>query len=263
MKRYLTHLFFAVTFSIVASTLAVAEESWGTLTGRVVLKGEPPKLAKLDASKDKFCCTADPQNESLKLGKDQGIANVVVYLKPARGKAVAVHPDYAKSLSDPVEFDNKGCAFTPHVALVRVGQPLVLKNTDTIAHSIKAELADDSFNFMLAPDATQELEFKGEQRVPKPVACSIHPFMRGWLVVREDPYMAITDAEGNFTIENLPAGEHDFVFWHERPGYLKNSASETAELDRRGRVSVVIEPNGKTDLGTLNVDAANMASESE
>ncbi|WP_442484829.1 hypothetical protein [Aeoliella sp. SH292] len=261
MKRLPILLCCCVALAI--PSIARADEGWGTLSGRVVLKGEAPKLAKLDTSKDQFCCTADPQNESLKLGKDQGIANVVVFLKPARGEKVAVHPDYAKSLGEPVEFDNKGCAFTPHVALVRVGQPLVLKNTDTIAHSIKAELADDSFNFMLAPDATQKLEFKDEQRLPRPVACSIHPFMRGWLVVRDDPYMAVTDADGNFTIENLPAGEHDFVFWHERPGYLKDSASETAELDRRGRVSVEIKPGEKTDLGTLSVDAAQIASESE
>lgn len=261
MKRLSILLCCCVT--LVIHSAGLADEGWGTLAGRVVLKGEPPKLVKLDTSKDPFCCTADPQNESLKLGKDQGVANVVVFLKPARGEAVAVHPDYTKSLEEPVEFDNKGCAFTPHVALVRVGQPLVLKNTDSIAHSIKAELADDSFNFMLAPEATQELKFNDPQRVPRPVACSIHPFMRGWLVVRDDPYMAITDADGNFTIENLPADEHDFVFWHERPGYLKDGVSESAELDRRGRVTVTIEPDKKTDLGTIVVDAAQMASESE
>lgn len=237
----------------------LADTEWGTLRGSLVLKGEPPELPQLDPGKDPVCCEANPQNQSLVLGESHGIANVVVYLRPPRGEQLPVHPDYAKSLREPVEFDNKGCAFTPHVTLVRVGQTLLLKNTDPVGHSVKGELGDEAFNFMLAGGGEQSLEFTEAQRLPRPVACSIHPFMRGWLLVRDDPYMAKTDKTGAFVIENLPAGEHEIQFWHERPGYLKGAASETVELSRRGRATLTIEADGTTDLGTLNVDAALMA----
>ncbi len=180
---------------------------------------------------------------------------------PRAGEEIAVHPDYTHSPAEPVALDNKGCAFTPHVTLVRAGQPLLLKNTDAVNHNIKGELGDEAFNFMLAAGGTQQLAFEIGQRVPRPVACSIHPFMQGWLLVRNDPYMAITDKEGKFVIAKLPAGEHEVQFWHEIPGYLKNCRSKTIELDRRGRLTVNIEPDRVIDLGAIEVNAELMTSE--
>ena len=240
-------------------SFASGEQLWGDLTGTIVLKGEAPELPELDTGNDEYCCNADPQNESLVLSDDHGIANVVVYLRGPRGEQVAAHPNYEESRSRPVEFDNKSCAFTPHVVLVRTSQPLLLKNTDKVNHNVKGELGDEAFNFMLSAGGTQELSFDVAQRVPRPVACSIHPFMRGWLLVRDDPYMTVTDKDGHFTLANLPAGEHEIQFWHERPGYLKECRSDTHQLDRRGRIRVVIEDGSTTDLGIIEVDADLMA----
>jgi plastocyanin len=245
---------------VACCTPAHAQQEWGDLSGMIVLKGEPPQLPKIDPKDDTYCCNADPQNESLVLGEEQGIANVVVYVRPQRGDRIPIHADYAQSAGQPVEFDNKGCAFTPHVALVRTGQPLMLKNTDAVNHNIKGELGDEAFNFMLSAGGTQELAFKVGQRVPRPVACSIHPFMQGWLLVRDDPYMATSDKNGAFVIAKLPAGEHEIQFWHERAGYLKNCRSHSAELDRRGRLTVTIEPDKVADLGTIEVATELMAS---
>lgn len=256
-------LLLAVTCWSLIAMSAPAEDGWGTLRGKLVLEGTPPEAPKLDLGKDAFCCQAEPKDQSLVLDKSQGIANVVVYLRPERGEELAVHPDYQKSAHEPVELDNKGCAFEPRVVTVRVGQPLLLKNTDPVGHSVKAELGDESFNFMLSAEGDQQLEFDKAQRLPRPISCSIHPFMRGWIVVRDDPYMAISGEDGTFEIKNLPAGEHEFQFWHERPGYLKNGKSSSAELDRRGRLKVTIKPGDKTDLGTIKVDSRTMAVESE
>ncbi len=249
---------------LLAATLAgtaPGEQEWGDLSGTIRLDGRAPELPKLDPGSDTYCCQADPQNESLVLGPDKGIANVVVYLRPRHDEPVAVHVDYETSREEPVELDNKGCAFTPHVVLLRTGQSLRLRNTDAVNHSIKGELGDEAFNFMLTAGGGQQLTFKDAQRVPRPVACSIHPFMQGWILVRDDPYMTTTDAGGKFVIEKLPAGEHELQFWHERPGYLKNCRSESTELDRRGRVTVNIETDAVTDLGTIVVDAELMAGE--
>lgn len=249
---------------VLVSLAAPADaEQWGNVTGKLVLAGTPPKLPELDTTGDDFCSHANPHNESLKLGDDQAIANVLVYLRPARGEAIAVHPDYDTTGENPAELDNKGCSFTPHVVLVRTGQPLVLKNTDATTHSIKGELGDEAFNFMLAAQGEQQLEFTIAQRVPRPVGCSIHPYMRAWMLVRDDPYMAASDADGEFTIANLPAGEHELQFWHERPGYLKNCKSDSVELDRRGRLTVTIEPGATLDLGVIEVDSALMAAEDD
>ena len=45
--------------------------------------------------------------------------------------------------------------------------------------------------------------------------------MSGFLLLRDNPYMAKSDRNGNFLIKNLPAGEFSFQFWHEKSGYLR------------------------------------------
>ncbi len=50
------------------------------------------------------------------------------------------------------------------------------------------------------------LQFSG---LPMPIACNIHPFMKAWLLVKDDPSLAVTAEPGEFEIHNLPAEEHD------------------------------------------------------
>ena len=40
--------------------------------------------------------------------------------------------------------------------------------------------------------------------------------VRAWHLPLDHPYGAVTDADGNFTIKNLPVGTHKFRIWHER-----------------------------------------------
>ena len=43
--------------------------------------------------------------------------------------------------------------------------------------------------------------------------------MSGWVIARDNPYVAVSKADGTFEIKDLPAGELEFLAWHERPGY--------------------------------------------
>jgi hypothetical protein len=45
-----------------------------------------------------------------------------------------------------------------------------------------------------------------------------------WLVV-DHPYAAVTDADGKFTIEKLPVGQHKFRVWQERAGFIEREWS--------------------------------------
>ena len=40
--------------------------------------------------------------------------------------------------------------------------------------------------------------------------------MKAWIMVADHPYFAVTDENGNFKIENVPAGEYEIVFWQEK-----------------------------------------------
>jgi hypothetical protein len=47
------------------------------------------------------------------------------------------------------------------------------------------------------------------------VGCNIHDWMSGIILVLPTPWFARTDADGRFTLENLPDGKHTLVAWHE------------------------------------------------
>ena len=79
--------------------------------------------------------------------------------------------------------------------------------------------------------------------------------MDGVIFVRDNPYVAITDADGKFTIENLPEGEWDFQFWHKNVGYLKKLSIDNYKVSKRGVTTAKITDKGTTDLGTMKFPA--------
>jgi hypothetical protein len=92
--------------------------------------------------------------------------------------------------------------------------------------------------------------------VPAAVACNIHPWMKGYVVVRQDPYVAISNDKGEFEIKNVPVGTHEFVFWHEAKGNMRDLKIEGGKTDRRGRAKLKIAANETLDLGEIKVPAA-------
>ena len=45
--------------------------------------------------------------------------------------------------------------------------------------------------------------------------CNVHPRMTGYIVVHSNPYVAVTDAHGSYTITGVPPGTYDARIWHE------------------------------------------------
>ena len=81
--------------------------------------------------------------------------------------------------------------------------------------------------------------------------------MRGYVVLRDTPYMAKSDQDGWLTIRNLPIGKHKVRFWHERIGWFRGVEYAGGEFDRRGCLEVVIEP-GLNEKPSLTVRAENV-----
>ena len=68
-----------------------------------------------------------------------------------------------------------------------------------------------------------------------PVRCNNHPWMNAFLNVAPTPFFAVTDADGHFAIDGLPAGRYTLVAVHERlgekPVEVEVRAKETARTD--------------------------------
>ncbi len=144
-------------------------------------------------------------------------------LTPYDSKEVPIHEDYLALEKEVVKLDNNSCRFDPHIALIWTRQKVVLGNSDPVGHNVKIDCRDNpQSNDTIPSGGTIEKQFDKAERFPAPVSCSIHPWMKGWLVIRDTPYMAVTDADGKFEIKNLPAGEWQFMFWQEQAGYVSN-----------------------------------------
>src|SRR5260221_5077335 len=79
---------------LVIGTLSSAAE-WGSLKGRFLIDGTAQMPAALVINKDQYCMDHKPGNDSLVVGKNNSLVNVVVFLRPQLGKKVDIHPDYA------------------------------------------------------------------------------------------------------------------------------------------------------------------------
>jgi len=235
--------------------MPVDAADWGTLKGRFVVEGKAPEAAALNTDKDQAVCAKHKLlSEKVVVDKDGDLANVVVYL---RDKNPAVAPSYEASAKDTVVLDNKECHFVPHIVLLRTTQTLDVKNSDPVGHNTKADFINNaSFNNLIPADSDMKVAgISKDEGLPMPFACSIHPWMSGYILIRSNPYMAASAPDGTFEIKDLPAGkELDFQFWQEAAGNLKEVAGKGFKTDSKGRAKIMIKA-GDNDLGVIKVPA--------
>jgi hypothetical protein len=223
MTRQLTRTALLVAFTLaVVSVSTEARAQWGNLKGKFIYAGSPPATIKITPDKDvEVCGKHELVNEELLVGKDGGIANVLIYVRLARGAEIKTHPDYEKTANDKIEYDNKGCRFNPHILPIRLTQTLVLHNSDACGHNSNLQpLGDEPVNPLLPAGGAFEYKFSKPQTVPQGVSCNIHPWMKGHILPLSHPYAAVSAPDGSFEIKNLPEGEWEFQVWHEKSGYL-------------------------------------------
>jgi len=251
---------FFFAFALVASLLttsAVQAQGFGNLTAKFVVKGKAPAAAKLDINKDpQFCGKHKLVDETVVVGEDGGLANVVVFLSPAIGQKVPANPALKRDAE--VTLDNANCRFAPHIVVVTTDQKLVLKNSDPVGHNSKVDLFNNApFNDLIPAGGAVTKSISKAERVPAGVSCNIHPWMRAYLVVRDNAYTGVSDEQGNLKIEGIPAGEWDFTVWHET-GYVKGQQKGKDLGWKRGKVKVKIEDGKDADLGTVEVPADSL-----
>jgi len=217
-----------------SSGSASASSGPGGFSGRVVLTGNVPALAPLIAKgadvKDANVCSAEEvPDERLVLGSDNGVANVFISIvKAPKGSPDPVVSDEA------VIFDQKNCRFLPHCLTVPVGQTVKVLSADDAAHNTHTNPnRNTAVSTLVAANDREgklELVYKSAEREPFRVTCDFHGWMVAWHFPVDHPYVAITDADGNFEIPDLPSGDHVFMVWHE--------AAKGKYINRKLKVSI-------------------------
>ena len=226
---------------------------WGTIKGKFLFDGAAPAPPKLDINKDvEVCGKHNLVDESLVVGSTGGLANVAIFV---RSKS-RVHPEMQSAATNKVLYDNKGCRFEPHVLAIALTQTLVLKNSDPVGHNSNCSpVGDAAINPLIPSGGEFEHKFGKAQLEGVSVTCNIHPWMKGYIFPRDNPYFAVTKDDGTFEIKNVPAGEEvEFQIWHERAPKGLEFSPEWA----RGRKKLTIPADGVLDLGDLKVASSTL-----
>jgi plastocyanin len=255
MKRPLLQMFLVVACaSIFGMAASIFAQDGATLKGKFVFDGDPPKPQPIDCTKEPACCQMKLFDQSLVVGKNKELANVVVWV---RTKGLKVPAELAAAHKEPVLLDNKDCKFEPRIVGLVKGQTLKIGNSDPVSHN--SNIAAQQFNPIVAIGNQVGFEPKSLTLiVPNEVTCNIHPWMKGWVVVRPDPFFAISAEDGTFEIKGLPAGrELEFQAWQEKSGFvtavkLKGKAATWA----KGRFTQKLKA-GENDLGAIEVAGKN------
>lgn len=222
----------------------LASTGWARLKGKVTFDGDPPEVGdfrdSMAGNKDKeYCLKADTDDPTWIVGEDKGVANVVVWVRPPKGKYFPI-PDELKKRRDVVKMDQPYCAFKPHGVVLfpsywdprnesqkPTGQVFKILNSAPIAHNIVwsgTPVVNSGENVLIPPrkdDKPSERVVQvhtgrtGREELIR-INCNLHLWMRGWAWAFEHPYFALTKKDGTFDIPKLPAGaEMTLVAWHE------------------------------------------------
>ena len=220
-----------------------------TLKGRVTLKGKEPDLAALTQQLQAImkgkpdqmtaCFDMAPDAEKSeqvwKIGKDNGVGNVVVWIQPPadyyfksdpakptwkmkvepEAAALRVHP--ARQLGSPGGADRRPEEGGPQrPAVLRIQHRRGIPQHEVVERggANEGELPP------LPPNTPpQEVKLTGNNQMVH-FQCNIHPWMDAWVLVFNHPYADVTDGDGNYEIKNVPVGSKMRVTaWHEKGPY--------------------------------------------
>jgi plastocyanin len=205
----------------------------GTVSGTVNFSGKdlPPKIYSI--TKDNNVCGTGNRKIDYVRVVDGHLMDTVVYLdKVKEGKAFEPEQLDAK-------VDQKGCEFKPFLQAMKNGTQIAAVNEDPILHNIHTyeimgRTKKTVFNVSQPDPGTVMKTVKLKRGTAMKVECDAHDFMHGFVFVAKNPYFAIVDDKGNYSIENVPPGKYTTKVWH---GTLKG-AKEKVEVSE-GKVAKV------------------------
>jgi len=206
-----------------AKTNVLAVPANGSVTGTVKYAGKAPAKTKLPVTKDTEVCGKEEHfDESLVVGANGGIKDVIVSITGVTGGKPL------SALGSDFVIDQKGCRYNPHVSIAPVKTPIRVLNPDGILHNVHSYSTKNKEFNMSQPKFLKEKKITYDFAELVTLKCDVHGWMNAKLMVVDHPYYALTDANGNFTIADVPAGTYTVEFWQEKLGKQTTKMTVTA-----------------------------------
>lgn len=206
----------------------------GSITGKILLGDAIPRVKRYRISKNHDVCGTGTRDVSIIHANGQALLDTVVYLEDIkRGKAFL-------AAAKKITINQLGCRFTPHLAVLANGGVMEVVNSDNALHNIHAYEQDGSM-IRSVLNASQprrgniltktiDMNFGNALRL----LCDAHDFMRGYIFVAFNPYYAVVDDQGRYSLNNVPPGTYRIKVWHSALG----QQTKTVTVDADGKVEV-------------------------
>jgi plastocyanin len=113
-----------------------------------------------------------------------------------------------------VRIDQRGERFVPHVVAITVGSVVDFPNSDRTYHNVFSLSEARTFDLgRYAAGKSKAVRFDRPGIVR--VFCDIHSHMSAYVLVFAHRFFDVTDAEGRYRIDNVPAGTYTLMLWNE------------------------------------------------
>ena len=231
-------------------------EHGGTIEGAISLDGvvPEPKGFNLITFPDPMYCGRISNGRGWRLlhdfvvSRQGGLKDAIVLLE-------GIEAGKPFDLSVPL-IEARDCMFQPFMTIVRNGHAVEVINMDPVMHDIQGyETSPEAGARVLfnTPLIMNHQHHRGDLHAMHNHApgksligpiylnkgrrtfymqCGFHAYMESWAMAVNNPYYAVTDADGKFVIDGIPPGAYQLVVWHPQtgPGTTK---------------SVIVQPDGK------------------
>ncbi len=235
----------ATVFSSVSPAMSydvVEVEHGATIEGTVVLDGPvpEPKGFNLITFPDPAYCGRISNGRGWRLlhdfvvGPQGGLKDAIVLLEGIKaGKPF--------EMSVPL-IEARDCMFQPFMTVVRNGHAVEVINMDPVMHDIQGyetSLEAGARVLFNTPLVMNHQHRRGDihamhdhapgKSLVGPIylnkgrrtfymQCGFHAYMESWAMAVNNPYYGLSDADGKFTIDNIPPGTYQLVVWHPQTG---------------------------------------------
>ena len=231
-------------------------DNGGSIKGRVSLTGKvpSPRFFPLIASPNLEYCNRISDGKGHRIlfdftvSESRGLKDTVV-------KLIGV-PKGKPFLSKIQKMVMNRCHTPKYVIGARNGETLLLENTDPIRHEIVAyEFTGGGVNQRshrpVDANTSQTRDIFVKSKTENfLIKCNLHPFLQSRGIIVENPYYAITDEEGNFSIKDVPPGTYKVVAWHP---FISNQI-RTITIEPENQSTLNFEFNGTNVQRTIYAD---------
>ena len=205
---------------IKSSYTVVSVDDGGTLKGRVTLSGQVPRVRSfhlIHSPNIEFCSRiSDGRGHRLlfdfTVSQNRGLKDTIIYLVNVE-KGIPFSPKMQT-------FHIDRCRANRYVIGARNGENILVENTDPIQHEIATyevrNIYSDQTSNRPLPEKSSQVRsvFVREGANEFIIKCNLHPFLQTHAYLVQNPYYAVSDSEGNFSIENVPPGTYEVIAWH-------------------------------------------------